>query len=302
MTIAITGAAGHIGHRLVHELVKRNERVNALIHESSRASVLPTEANIVVGDVRSADKLKLITDGADSVVHLAFGGNATSNSINIESTKRLLDLSVKFDCSQFVFLSSITAHSEVITENSSTYAKTKCEAETEIQKYSDLLDHLILYPSRVIGPGDYQLKRYKPYKKVVSNKILFPPMYKIDSHRNYVHIDTVVDSILSGLFDNLSGKHVVTGDTLTEQEYFSLIAKHSNRTHWLPRVPKPQYTLPPLLHSLEKLNIISYESYSFQNNETKFPDSLENQSPVSTRGIKKAVKDTMIWYQKAGVL
>lgn len=77
---AVTGADGFIGSHLVEALVSRGERVRALALYNSAGSwgwldTLPpavlAEVDVVMGDVRDAEQMVALCDGADTVFHLA---------------------------------------------------------------------------------------------------------------------------------------------------------------------------------------------------------------------------------------
>ncbi|MEN8184720.1 MAG: NAD-dependent epimerase/dehydratase family protein, partial [Myxococcota bacterium] len=70
MTVMVTGATGHLGVNLVHELVRRGRRVRVLIHEHDRG-LEGLEVERVRGDVRDLPSLRAAFEGAEVLYHLA---------------------------------------------------------------------------------------------------------------------------------------------------------------------------------------------------------------------------------------
>ncbi len=77
-TVLITGGAGFIGRHVAQALLARGHRVRVLdalieqVHQGrGRPAELPTEAELVIGDIRDESTLITALKGCDSVVHLA---------------------------------------------------------------------------------------------------------------------------------------------------------------------------------------------------------------------------------------
>ena len=77
-TVLITGGAGFIGRYVARALVERGDRVRILdslidqVHGGrGRPDALPSEAELIVGDVRDREAVAGALDGVDRVVHLA---------------------------------------------------------------------------------------------------------------------------------------------------------------------------------------------------------------------------------------
>ncbi|WP_410596789.1 SDR family oxidoreductase [Amycolatopsis sp. lyj-23] len=74
MRVFVTGASGWIGRALVPELLDAGHEVVGLARSAeSAAAVTATGAAVLRGDLTDLDVLKAGAEGADGVVHLAFG-------------------------------------------------------------------------------------------------------------------------------------------------------------------------------------------------------------------------------------
>src|SRR5919201_4732084 len=75
--VLVTGGAGFIGSHSARALVERGVRVRVLdalrppVHAAGRAPDLPSEVDVVVGEVEDRAALRRALDGVDAVLHLA---------------------------------------------------------------------------------------------------------------------------------------------------------------------------------------------------------------------------------------
>ena len=68
MTVLVVGATGSIGRLVVHEAVRQGHAVRALVRNSRKASQLPGEAQVILGDVTRPDTLSGAVEGVDAIV------------------------------------------------------------------------------------------------------------------------------------------------------------------------------------------------------------------------------------------
>lgn len=112
MKAFVAGATGETGRRIVQELVKRNIPVRALVRnlETARA-ILPTEAELVVGDILKPDSLTAAL-GDSTVLLCATGAKPSFDptgpyKVDFEGTKNLVDVARAKGIEHFVFVSSL---------------------------------------------------------------------------------------------------------------------------------------------------------------------------------------------------
>src|SRR5512132_246883 len=110
----VTGAAGHIGNVLVRELLRRGEKVRALL--LPRESRLPIEGLGVEdaeGDALDLQALWQALRGIRGVFHLAGlisimpGENTLVQRVNVEGTRNLLEAARRMKVRRLVYTSSI---------------------------------------------------------------------------------------------------------------------------------------------------------------------------------------------------
>ncbi|MBW4665350.1 MAG: SDR family oxidoreductase [Chroococcus sp. CMT-3BRIN-NPC107] len=112
MKAFVAGATGETGRRIVKELVERNIPVRALVRDLEQArAILPTTAELVVGDVLKPETLKEAI-GDSTVILCATGAKPSFNplspyQVDFEGTKNLVDAAKNKGIEHFVFVSSL---------------------------------------------------------------------------------------------------------------------------------------------------------------------------------------------------
>ncbi|RME29153.1 MAG: NAD-dependent epimerase/dehydratase family protein [Deltaproteobacteria bacterium] len=176
MTLAVvTGASGHIGNNLVRLLLEHGYRVRVLVHRNTAPiEALPVETT--VGDLLDTESLSRAFEGAGYVFHLAGfvsileSDAAAMERINIEGTKNVLEACRSARVERLVYASSIEAllqpggpspvdeRVEPKPEGPwSAYSRTKYMATRMVfEAASEGLDAVVVYPTAVVGPGDYR--------------------------------------------------------------------------------------------------------------------------------------------------
>lgn len=174
MTIAVTGASGHIGNVVCRELIQRGYRAKALIHQNT-LPLKGLDLTVASGDLLDIDSMCSFVQGCDSVIHLAalvsidgaHGGEV--KKINVQGTATLIEAMRKTGVKRLLYVSSIHAHispgaggqmnetSPLSIEHGSAYDQSKAKAEllvTTIRKEG--FETTIINPTAVVGPYDFK--------------------------------------------------------------------------------------------------------------------------------------------------
>jgi nucleoside-diphosphate-sugar epimerase len=151
-TIAITGATGFAGRHAVSALLAKGHRVRALVRDP-RTAQLPNEVALVHGDVASGEALRSLSEGADTLLHLAGAIAAITResffAVNVEGTARVLEAAQGAGVRRFIHVSSLAARQPQL----SSYGASKAAGE-EVVRTARAMTTLILRPAAVYGPGD----------------------------------------------------------------------------------------------------------------------------------------------------
>jgi UDP-glucose 4-epimerase len=164
--IALTGATGFIGRRLLAELPRRGFRVRVLLRRPTEVALDCGSA--VIGDLARPQNMAAALADVDAVIHSAGVAHAMSGVpaddyrvLNTEATIALARAAERARVKRFVFLSSIRAQvgpsaDGVITEDlapqpTDDYGRSKLAAEQGLAALG--IDWAALRPAVVYGPG-----------------------------------------------------------------------------------------------------------------------------------------------------
>ncbi|MFQ5688869.1 MAG: complex I NDUFA9 subunit family protein [Gemmatimonadota bacterium] len=149
--VLVTGTTGFVGRHLVDRLLARGHRVTGL----SRAPAAgPAAAGVRWrrGDVARAETLRDVARDCDVVVHLAGAWESADverlEAVHVRGTENLLNEASRWEVSRFVYVSALGAN-----PGGPAFLRTKYEAERLVR--DSALEHVILRPSVIYGPGDH---------------------------------------------------------------------------------------------------------------------------------------------------
>jgi dihydroflavonol-4-reductase len=230
MLTLVTGANGHIGSRIVKQLLERGRQVRAMVRKSSDLSGLKgLDVELVYGDVLDAAAWDRALSGVQRVFHTAAVFNTRLDDesemrrSNVEGTARLLEALQRHPVQRLVYTSSVAAigytrDPQVIldedtwnTDPIDVYTSTKTESERMVQAAVKLgLPAVIVNPCTVLGPGDH--------KPTPSNAFVLLALKKgtpvtFNSGHTYVDVDDVATGHLLAEENGRLGERYVLGGT-----------------------------------------------------------------------------------------
>ncbi len=175
MTVVVTGATGHIGANLVRALIEKGRPTRCLVHVSPGA-LKGLDAEIVQSDICDIESLCHAFRGADVVYHLAACISLSMkdwtrlDSVNVQGTRNVIQACLRTGVRRLVHFSSIHALVQepftapvdesrplTVSKRYPPYDRSKAAAENEVRgAIENGLDAVIINPTAVIGPYDYQ--------------------------------------------------------------------------------------------------------------------------------------------------
>lgn len=265
LRVAVTGAAGSIGSRLVASLAASNDVDAVVVLDARPIDLAHPKVHSYQRDISQPIDDLLKEHGIGSVVHLAFQlkpgrDREAVRRINVGGTARVLQSCQFADVSHILYLSSSTvygAHADndiPFTENSSLrpvhgfqYAEDKAATELLLQAYaSDYPDTKVtmLRGCVVMGPNS---------DNFITNAFLKPLLVRIrgaDPKMQFIHDDDLRDVLELCLKERFSGVYNVAGaDTVP----YSHIARVAGRS----ALPVPAAILYPLTQAAWRLRLQS---------------------------------------------
>ncbi|MBI3932433.1 MAG: NAD-dependent epimerase/dehydratase family protein [Acidobacteria bacterium] len=210
MRIALTGASGYTGGRLVSALLARGDAVAALVRPASTTDALKASGvRLVAGDLSDAAAIAALVDGADAVVHVAAvyrtAGHPDSyyREVNVSGTERLLEAAARVGVRRFVHTSTVGVHGHVAHPPADettpmapgdVYQATKAEAERLALEFHGRrgLPVAVVRPAGIIGPRETRhLKLFRAiarghYAVVGSGAAFYHPVYVDDLVRGFL--------------------------------------------------------------------------------------------------------------------
>jgi len=135
-SIAVTGATGTIGRRVVEGLIARNAAVVALVRDASRGAALEAlGARVAVGAFEDPESLERAFAGADTVVLIT-----AANANAAEQTASAIEAARRAAVRKIVRISALKADPDGPTDN------TRQHGRTEEALRASGLTHVILRP------------------------------------------------------------------------------------------------------------------------------------------------------------
>jgi uncharacterized protein YbjT (DUF2867 family) len=194
-TVAVTGATGFIGSRLVPRLLARGWPVRALVRSVEAAQRLAAAGvEPVVGTLEDAGSLDRLTRGVESVIHLGGLVKARSRAdfyrVNVEGTRRLAEAaseaSKRMEAPvRFILVSSLAARAPTL----SGYAASKRAGEDVLHGMG--LEWTVMRPPAVYGPGDREIL---PFFRAVARGVA-PMTGARHARLSVIHVDDLAAAI-----------------------------------------------------------------------------------------------------------
>lgn len=237
MIVAVTGASGFIGRRLVGRLLERGDSVRVLTRRTTPLdfdkAVCVHRADLAHDD-ESGALVRFLT-GAEALYHCAgeVKSEADMQAVHVDGTARLV-LASAGAIRHWVQLSSVGAYGPVrdgvVTEDAplnpvGTYERTKVSSDHLVEQAArrGAFTYTILRPSNVFGAGMPNQSLFHLITAVERRMFFF--IGRPGASAEYIHVDNVVDAlILSGTEPKASGRVYNISDHRTLEHFISVLA------------------------------------------------------------------------------
>lgn len=187
-TVAITGATGFVGSRMLDLVIRHGYRARALTRrkQDERPGI-----NWIRGALDDPDSLERLCRGADMVLHIAGVVNAPDRAGfeagNVAGTLAVIEAAKQSGTKRFIHVSSLAATQPQL----SIYGETKAKAEKLVQTSG--LDWTIIRPPAVYGPGDGEFLDL--FKMARLGFLTLPP--DADGRLSVIHVEDLCRALLA---------------------------------------------------------------------------------------------------------
>lgn len=228
MLIALTGASGFIGSYTARALHGAGHVVRALVRETSRRDHIgPHVGEWRVGDAADPQAMAALVAGVDAVIHNSADWDALERSPvtnferNVLGSLRLLDAGRQAGVGQFLFVSSVAVHHEVLPDRpldenhptwpNSVYGAYKAAVEPHLKAYHYLygLNASAWRPAAVYGV-DPNLRASQWYDL-------------IDTARRGGTVDTPQGGKITHVQDVADALTLAVGDDAVAGQFYNLV-------------------------------------------------------------------------------
>ena len=186
LKLAITGATGFVGSRLLDQALEAGHEVRAL---TRRPQAQRDGVTWVEGALDKPDSLARLVDGADAVIHVAgvinAPGPAGFEAGNVIGTSAVLAAAEQAGISRFVHVSSLAAREPKL----SAYGASKAGSEALVA--ASKLSYAIVRPPAVFGPGDKEMLEL--FRMARRGFVLLPPQGRL----SVLHADDLARLLLA---------------------------------------------------------------------------------------------------------
>lgn len=186
LKLAITGATGFVGSRLLDQAVAAGHEVRALTRRSQQPRDGVTWISGALDDQAS---LETLATGADAVIHIAGVINAPDpagfEAGNVAGTSAMLAAAEQAGIKRFVHVSSLSAREPKL----SAYGASKAGSEALVA--ASALPYAIVRPPAVYGPGDKET--FELFRMAKRGIVVLPP----EGRLSLIHVDDLARLLLA---------------------------------------------------------------------------------------------------------
>jgi dihydroflavonol-4-reductase len=325
MTVVVTGASGHVGANLVRALIAAGRTVRCLVHVNSRAiEGLPTE--VVPGDIDDLASLCRAFADADTVYHLAARISLSMDdwpaleSVNVAGTRNVVEACLRTGVRRLVHFSSIHALVQepfsvpvdesrplVDCRRCPPYDRSKAAGEMEVRRGIERgLDAVIVYPTAIIGPHDYQPSYFGEALQLIARGKL-PAL--VTGGFDWVDVrDVVAGALLAGDRAPNGARYLLSGHWVSMCDIAAGVAE-------IMGTPAGKFVCPlwlaragaPLIEGISRLSgkrplYTGASLRALKSNRHISHEKATRELGYQPRPFRETLTDTLHWFQENGQL
>ena len=322
----VTGATGFVGSAVARTLEAKGVAVRVLARaESPRRNLEGLTADIVLGDMRSADDMTRALQGVRWLFHVAVDYRLWARDPeeivrnNRQGTQAVMQAALAAGVERVVYTSSVATLSlkQVPADETSplteagaigAYKRSKVVAERLVEALiaEQRLPAVIVNPSTPIGPRDV---RPTPTGRIIVEAASGRMPAFVDTGLNLVHVDDVAEGHWQALRKGRIGeRYILGGQDVSLREMLAEIARLAGRKP--PTVNLPRGPLYPLAYMAEavaqltgKEPFLTADALKMSRHRMFFSSAkAERDLGYQARPYALALADALAWFRQEGYL
>ncbi len=324
MTVAITGASGHVGANLTRALLDQKRTCRVLVHKDTQA-LEGLDVEQVEGSVLDPDSLIQAFSGAETVFHCAARISIVGDpdgmvrKINVEGPRNVVKACLEAKVKRLIHFSSIHAYCQTpldqpldetrphVGSNAPAYDRSKAAGEGQILAgVKEGLDAVIVNPTAVLGPFDFKPSRMGQVLLDLYNRSLIA---LIAGGFNWVDVRDVIAGALAAEQKGRTGeKYLLGGHYLSVGDLAQVVQKVSGvkppamtTPMWLAKATAPFAEMYAKVMNTEPL-FTSEALMALDANQNIRHDKAEKELGYAPRPIEETVGDCFDWFKEAGTI
>ena len=268
--IFLTGGTGLVGAHILLKLTESGQKVKALKRKRSSLTVIKNifshykKTNLlqsiewIEGDLLDLFSLQEGINGCNTVIHCAAIVSFNPKDfkkmmkINVEGTANIVNICLENNIDKLAYISSIATlndeKNQVRTEDSfwkesksnSQYAKSKYLSEQEVWRgIEEGLNSIIVNPSVILGPGDWQKGSSQMFEKVWKGLKFYS-----SGSTGYIDVVDVAKCVIKLLEKEIiNERFILNAENIKYRDIFDSIAENLNK-------PKAHIKVSPLIKEI----------------------------------------------------
>ncbi len=325
MTVVVTGATGHIGANLVRALIDKGRPTRCLVHVN-RQALTGLNTEIVQGDIRDQESLCRAFRGAEVIYHLAANISLFMDdwprleSVNVIGTRNVVEACLRAGVRRLVHFSSIHALVQeplstpvdesrplVASRRCPPYDRSKAAAEKEVQRGIERgLDAVIINPTAIIGPHDYQPSYFGEALLALARRKL-PGL--VTGGFDWVDVRDVVEGAMRAEEQAPTGaRYLLSGHWVSMCDIAAMVAEITGVSApsfacplWLARLGAPVVTAFGGLNKKWPL-YTSVSMRALRSNRDISHERATRELGYQPRPFRETLIDTLRWFEENGQL
>ncbi len=318
----ITGVTGFLGCTLAKALIARGKKVVGLRLPQDKEHLL-SEVEYQIGDItkpytlsgffKQAEGKRAVLIHCAGIVTIASGDDKQVRKVNVDGTRHIVDLAMRYQIDRFIYVSSVHAIKEgtdgtVIKETTwfsadsvkGIYGKSKAEATAYVLGAARQGFHaMVVHPSGMIGPGDdsggYMTETIRAFLKG-----RFPAA--VEGGYDFVDVRDVAEGIIRCAEHGRQGEtYILSNRYITVKEMFEILSILRGKPKKYRTVPLKMLT--PFALLIEKVErkrgfpllITPYSLYTLGSNGNFSHEKADRELGYSVRPIERTLADMTAW-------